>query len=71
MRGGGGSVTSGDTTTSRTRGGGGGGSGEGGGGVGGYEAAVRAVAGAERRGQQSTKGWQRLQLQQWQPWQLL
>jgi hypothetical protein len=32
-------------------------------------AAVRAVARAERRVQQSTKGWQRLQLQQWQPWQ--
>ncbi len=32
-------------------------------------AVVRAVAGAERQVQQSTKGWQWLQLQQWQPWQ--
>ncbi len=32
-------------------------------------AVVRAVAGAEPQVQQSTKGWQRLQLQQWQPWQ--
>ncbi len=32
-------------------------------------AVVRAVAGVKRRVQQSTKGWQRLQLQQWQPWQ--
>jgi hypothetical protein len=32
-------------------------------------AVVRAVAGAEWRVQQSTKRWQRLQLQQWQPWQ--
>ncbi len=30
-------------------------------------AVVRAVAGAERQVQQSTKGWQRLQLRQWQP----
>ncbi len=29
---------------------------------------ARAVAGAVWRVQQSTKGWQRLQLQQWQPW---
>ncbi len=32
-------------------------------------AVVRAVAGVERRVHQSTKGWQRLQLRQWQPWQ--
>jgi hypothetical protein len=32
-------------------------------------AVVRAVAGVERQVQQLTKGWQRLQLQQWQPWQ--
>ncbi len=32
-------------------------------------AVVRAVAGAERGVQQSIKGWQGLQLQQWQPWQ--
>ncbi len=32
-------------------------------------AVVRAVAGVERRVQQPTKGWQWLQLQQWQPWQ--
>jgi hypothetical protein len=31
-------------------------------------AVARAVAGAVQRIQQSTKGWQRLQLQQWQPW---
>jgi hypothetical protein len=63
-----------------SRGGGGGGVGGGGGGGGGVGvgvavavavvvAVVRAVAGAERRVQQSTKGWQRLQLRQWQPWQ--
>ncbi len=32
-------------------------------------AVVRAVVGAERQVHQSTKGWQRLQLRQWQPWQ--
>ncbi len=32
-------------------------------------ALVRAVAGAVRQVQQSTKGWQRLQLRQCQPWQ--
>jgi hypothetical protein len=32
-------------------------------------AVVRAVAGAERQVQHSAKGWQRLQLRQWQPWQ--
>ncbi len=32
-------------------------------------AVVRAVAREERRVQQSTNGWQRLQLRQWQPWQ--
>jgi hypothetical protein len=32
-------------------------------------AVVRAVVGAEQRVQQSTIGWQQLQLQQWQPWQ--
>jgi hypothetical protein len=32
-------------------------------------AVVRAVAGAGWQVQQSTKGWQRLQLRQWQPWQ--
>jgi hypothetical protein len=32
-------------------------------------AVVRAVAGAVWQVQQSTKGWQRLQLRQWQPWQ--
>jgi hypothetical protein len=31
-------------------------------------AVVRAVEGAVRRVQQSTKGWQRLQLRQWRPW---
>ncbi len=32
-------------------------------------AVVRAVAGVVRQVQQSTKGWQLLQLRQWQPWQ--
>jgi hypothetical protein len=31
-------------------------------------AVVRAVAGVVRQVQKSTKGWQRLQLRQWQPW---